>query len=55
MYVASDAKDRLAVSAVLVGPDGVVAWAGRAAPNHEEVAQAASRWFGEPEKLRESS
>jgi len=55
MYVASDAKNRLGLSAVLVRPDGVVAWAGRAAPNHEEVAQAASRWFGEPEKLRESS
>ena len=31
-YVASDAKDRLGLSAVLVRPDGVVAWAGEAAP-----------------------
>jgi 2-polyprenyl-6-methoxyphenol hydroxylase-like FAD-dependent oxidoreductase len=54
-YVASDAKDRLGSSAVLVRPDGFVAWAGEAAPNHDEVAQAASRWFGAPADVRESA
>jgi 2-polyprenyl-6-methoxyphenol hydroxylase-like FAD-dependent oxidoreductase len=53
-YVASDAKDRLGSSAVLVRPDGIVAWVGEAALDHGEVAQAASRWFGEPEEPRES-
>jgi 2-polyprenyl-6-methoxyphenol hydroxylase-like FAD-dependent oxidoreductase len=53
-YVASDAKDRLDLSAVLVRPDGFVAWAGEAAPNHQEAAQAASRWFGETEEMRQS-
>jgi hypothetical protein len=48
-YVASDARDRLGLSAMLVRPDGFVAWAGEAAPDLEEAAQAASRWFGEPE------
>jgi 2-polyprenyl-6-methoxyphenol hydroxylase-like FAD-dependent oxidoreductase len=48
-YVASDAKDRLGLSAVLVRPDGVVAWAGEAVPHLEEAAQATSRWFGEPD------
>jgi 2-polyprenyl-6-methoxyphenol hydroxylase-like FAD-dependent oxidoreductase len=48
-YVASEARDRLGLSAVLVRPDGFVAWAGEASPNHDETAQAASRWFGEPE------
>ncbi|MGH8778235.1 FAD-dependent monooxygenase [Paraburkholderia sp.] len=48
-YVASDVKDRLGLSAVLVRPDGFVAWAGEvASSSDEEVAQAASRWFGEP-------
>ena len=47
--VARDAKDRLGLSAVLVRPDGFVAWAGEAAPNLEEAAQTASRWFGEPQ------
>lgn len=48
-YVAGDAKDRLGLSAVLVRPDGFVAWAADAAPDLDEAAQAASRWFGEPE------
>jgi hypothetical protein len=54
-YVVSDTKDRLGLSAVLVRPDGVVAWASEAAFNDAQVAQAASRWFGEPEEVRESS
>jgi 2-polyprenyl-6-methoxyphenol hydroxylase-like FAD-dependent oxidoreductase len=44
-YIASDVKDRLGLSAVLLRPDGVVAWAGEAAFNPEEASQAASRWF----------
>jgi hypothetical protein len=51
-YVASDAKDRLGLSAVLVRPDGVVAWACEATPDLEEAARAMSRWFGEPDKAR---
>ena len=47
-YVASDAKDRLGLSALLVRPDGIVAWASEAAPNHEAASRAALRWFGEP-------
>jgi 2-polyprenyl-6-methoxyphenol hydroxylase-like FAD-dependent oxidoreductase len=46
-YVAGDAKDRLGLSAVLVRPDGCVAWASEAVPDQVEAAQAASRWFGE--------
>ena len=48
-YVANDVKDRLGLSALLVRPDGVVAWAGVANPSQEEAARAASRWFGEAE------
>jgi 2-polyprenyl-6-methoxyphenol hydroxylase-like FAD-dependent oxidoreductase len=47
-YVASDVKDRLDLSAVLVRPDGFVAWACEADPNLDEAAEAASRWFGDP-------
>ena len=50
-YVASDARDRLGLSAVLVRPDGVVAWAAEAAPDVMDAARATSRWFGEPEEL----
>jgi 2-polyprenyl-6-methoxyphenol hydroxylase-like FAD-dependent oxidoreductase len=46
--VALDAKDRLGLRALLVRPDGVVAWATDAAPDSEDAAEAMSRWFGEP-------
>ena len=49
-YVASDVKDRLGLGAVLVRPDGVVAWASEAGSDDEDVAPAASRWFGEPDE-----
>lgn len=44
-YVASDAKDKLGLSAVLVRPDGMVAWAAEGAPDPGEATRAASRWF----------
>ncbi len=47
-YVGGDARDRLGLSAVLVRPDGFVAWAADTAPDLDDAAQAASRWFGEP-------
>src|SRR5581483_7121129 len=53
-YVSSDVKDRLGVSAMLVRPDGVVAWAAEAAPDYEQAAQAACRWFGEPDEVGEA-
>ena len=44
-YVASDARDRLGLRALLVRPDGFVAWASDVAASPEEVARAAARWF----------
>ena len=44
-YVASDAKDRLGLSALLVRPDGFVAWASDRTPSPEAVTRAAARWF----------
>ncbi|QPC90708.1 FAD-dependent monooxygenase [Mesorhizobium sp. INR15] len=54
-YVASDATDRLGLSAVLLRPDGVVAWAAETAPDLEDTALAVARWFGGPEHLRQSA
>ncbi|MCP3403047.1 FAD-dependent oxidoreductase [Bradyrhizobium sp. CCGB20] len=51
-YVTDDVSDRLGLSAVLVRPDGFVAWASDGAPDHEEVAQAVARWFGESTAAR---
>jgi hypothetical protein len=48
-YVASDATDRLGLTAVLVRPDGVVAWASEEIADDAEASQAAARWFGEPD------
>ena len=54
-YVASYATDRLGLSALLVRPDGIVAWAGNAAAADEDAAHAACRWFGNPnEAMRRS-
>jgi 2-polyprenyl-6-methoxyphenol hydroxylase-like FAD-dependent oxidoreductase len=46
-YVAGDVRDRLGLRAVLVRPDGFVAWASDAACHEAEIVQALSRWFGE--------
>jgi 2-polyprenyl-6-methoxyphenol hydroxylase-like FAD-dependent oxidoreductase len=47
VYVSSDAKDRQGLNALLVRPDGVVAWAVETDPDPDEAIRAASRWFGE--------
>jgi 2-polyprenyl-6-methoxyphenol hydroxylase-like FAD-dependent oxidoreductase len=45
-YVASEAKDRLGLSAVLVRPDGFVAWACDGKPDINSAARVISHWFG---------
>ena len=50
-YVAGQATDSLGLSAMLVRPDGVVAWAGGASAIEEEAAAATARWFGEPRQF----
>ncbi|KAB0679008.1 FAD-dependent monooxygenase [Aureimonas leprariae] len=46
-YVATDARDRLGLGAVLVRPDGIVAWIhDETALDETELADAISRWFG---------
>ena len=54
-YVPGPARDQLGLSALLVRPDGVVAWAAEAGPDLEDAARAASGWFGEPEPVPELS
>jgi 2-polyprenyl-6-methoxyphenol hydroxylase-like FAD-dependent oxidoreductase len=49
-YISGIAKDRLAVSAVLIRPDGIIAWASSLtstdnAPDFYELQKAAARWF----------
>lgn len=47
--VAGEPEDRLGLSALLVRPDGIVAWAGGKPPDLEEAVRATVRWFGEPD------
>jgi hypothetical protein len=44
-YVARNAKDRLGVNALLIRPDGIIAWAAGNDPGYNELQQAADRWF----------
>lgn len=46
-YVAGEAKDRLGLSALLVRPDGIVAWAAEGDAEIDDVVRQVSRWFGE--------
>ncbi|WP_330334651.1 FAD-dependent monooxygenase [Streptomyces sp. NBC_00536] len=45
-YAAGAAENDLGAGAVLVRPDGVVAWAGDRQPDREAFERAAGRWFG---------
>ncbi|MFF5212270.1 FAD-dependent monooxygenase [Streptosporangium sp. NPDC000396] len=47
-YAAGPARNDLGLGAVLVRPDGIVAWAGDRDPDREAFERAASHWFGSP-------
>ncbi len=49
-YVVSDATNSFGVRALLVRPDGIVAWAGDTQRGPAELDEAASRWFGHPKQ-----
>lgn len=44
-YVSGRAKEQVGLSAVLIRPDGFVAWAADHDPDGSELQQAAARWF----------
>jgi 2-polyprenyl-6-methoxyphenol hydroxylase-like FAD-dependent oxidoreductase len=45
-YVSAKAEDALGLTAILVRPDGFVAWATDKQPDQAELATAIERWFG---------
>jgi hypothetical protein len=44
-YVSSRAKEQLGLSAVLIRPDGYVAWASDSEPDEQSIRQAAALWL----------
>src|SRR5882762_3753200 len=44
-YVSGGAKEQLGLSAVLIRPDGMIAWASDNDPDRNELKKAAARWF----------
>jgi len=44
-YISGIVKDRLGFSAVLIRPDGIIAWASDKNPQISELRKAAGRWF----------
>jgi len=44
-YISGSVKDSLGVSAALIRPDGIVAWASDGNPDRGELQKAAARWF----------
>ena len=42
------ATNAVRMSAMLVRPDGIVAWASETTADEDGAARAALRWFGEP-------
>jgi 2-polyprenyl-6-methoxyphenol hydroxylase-like FAD-dependent oxidoreductase len=47
-YISGRAKEQLGLSAVLIRPDGIIAWACGGKPDIDSAEQAATRWFGAP-------
>ncbi|GAA2214796.1 hypothetical protein GCM10009850_102620 [Nonomuraea monospora] len=45
-YAAGPAQDDLGTGAVLVRPDGIVAWTSDHDPDPEAFERAARQWFG---------
>ncbi|MBD2703544.1 FAD-dependent monooxygenase [Spirosoma sp. BT702] len=51
-YIAGSAKDQLGVSAVLIRPDGFIAWASDNDSDYDGLQKAAARWFIRHTKVR---
>ncbi len=50
-YLSGRAKEQLGLSAVLIRPDGFVAWACDSEPKEQSIRQAAALWFARKETL----
>jgi 2-polyprenyl-6-methoxyphenol hydroxylase-like FAD-dependent oxidoreductase len=53
-YVSGRAKERLGLRAVLIRPDGYIAWASDSEPEEQSVRQAIDLWFGCSGEMKET-
>jgi hypothetical protein len=44
-YVSGPAREQLGLSAVLIRPDGFIAWASDNGPKEQAIRQAVALWF----------
>jgi hypothetical protein len=44
-YIPGPAKEQLGLCAILVRPDGIIAWASDSEPDEQSIMQAADLWF----------
>ena len=44
-YISGPAKEQLGLSAVLIRPDGIIAWASDTDPDYSELQKAVAHWF----------
>lgn len=51
-YVSGRAKEQFGLSAVLIRPDGIIAWVADNEPDYEELQKAADRWFASRAVIR---
>ncbi len=51
-YVSGRAKEQLGLSAVLIRPDGIIAWASDKDPDCDGLLKAVARWFASNSEIR---
>jgi hypothetical protein len=51
-YVSTHAREQFGLSALLIRPDGYVAWAAESEPNVQSLRDAADLWFARPPRLQ---
>ena len=49
-YLTGAVRNDLGLHALLIRPDGIVAWASPGAPDTDTFVQSATRWFGSPDR-----
>jgi hypothetical protein len=50
-FISGSAKEQLDLNALLIRPDGFVAWASDSALKEESIRQATARWFARKETI----